>query len=213
MLLPDSVSIAGAHTVKEWKALKSQIDAHPTVALWEEAFDVFHKTRINTRHLEPMRTIQKHLPHDLGEGFAIAALFCSLVEFLESTEQGLKYVHHNADPAKSEYSKSGDLFAMFLKTRAPFHKLVTPPSLAEDFYKSMRCGLLHEARTKGNWVIWSVSGGGKLIHRDDTGKIIVFRNQFVPALEDYLVGYRARLLVDATTQEAFIRKWEWLCEP
>ena len=30
MPLPDSTTIAGAHTVKDWKALKGQIDAHPT---------------------------------------------------------------------------------------------------------------------------------------------------------------------------------------
>ncbi len=160
-----------------------------------------------------MRTIQKHLPNDLGEGFAIAVLFCSLVEFLESTEQGLKYVHRNADRAKNEYSNSGGLFSAFLKKRAPFDKLVMPPSAADDFYKSVRCGLLHEARTKGNWVIWSVPSGGKLIHQDVTGKIIVFRNEFVPALDNYLGGYRARLLADVPTQAAFVRKWDWLCEP
>ena len=213
MPLPDSTSIAGTHTVKEWKTLKAQLDAHPTAALWNQAFDEFHQTRINTRYLEPMRAIQNHLRNDLGEGFAIAALFCSLVEFLESTEQGLKYVHRNADPKKNEYSNSGDLFAAFLKKRAPFDKLVTPSALADDFYRSMRCGLLHEARTKGNWVIWSVSTGGRLIHQDVSGKIIVFRNEFVPALKNYLAGYRARLLADAPTQAAFVRKWEWLCEP
>ena len=29
-------------------------------------------------------------------------------------------------------------------------------TVANDFYEAMRCGLLHEARTKGKWVIWSV---------------------------------------------------------
>jgi hypothetical protein len=213
MPLPDSTSIAGARTVMEWKALKAQLDSHPTAVLWNQAFEEFHGTRINTRYLGPMRAIQEHLQSDLGEGFAIAALFCSLVEFLESTEQGLKYVHRTADPAKHEYSNSGGLFAAFLKKRAPFDKLVAPSALADDFYKSMRCGLLHEARTKGNWVIWSVSAGGKLIHQDVSGKIIVFRNEFVPALEQYLADYRVRLLADAQTQAAFVRKWEWLCEP
>jgi hypothetical protein len=213
MPLPDSTSIAGQHTVKQWKTLKAQLDSNPQAALWEQAFEQFHITRVNTRYLEPMRTIQKHLPNDLGEGFAIAALFCSLVEFLESTEQGLKYVHGKANPANYEYRNSGDLFQKFLNKRSPFDKLVTPASLAKDFYEAMRCGLLHEARTKGKWVIWSVPSGGKLIYQDPTGKIVVFRNEFVPALEKYFADYRARLLADAATQEAFVRKWDWLCEP
>jgi hypothetical protein len=213
MPLRDSTTIAGRQTVKEWKTLKAQLDSNPTAALWERAFEQFHMTRVNTRYLEPMRAIQKHLPNDLGEGFAIAALFCSLVEFLESTEQGLKYVHGKANPANYEYRKSGDLFQQFLNNRSPFDKLVTPAPLAKDFYEAMRCGLLHEARTKGNWVIWSVRSGGKLIHQDPTGKVIVFRNEFVPALERYFAGYRARLLAEPDRQQAFIRKWEWLCEP
>jgi hypothetical protein len=73
MPLPDSTSIAGQHTVKQWKTLKAQLDSNP-------------------------RTIQKHLPNDLGEGFAIAALFCSLVEFLESTEQGPKIRPRQGEP-------------------------------------------------------------------------------------------------------------------
>src|SRR5262245_42415516 len=101
MSLPDSTWIAGQHTVKQWKALRAHLDSNPSPELSEMCFEDLHWTRINTRYLEPMRTIQTHLQQDLGEGFAIAALFCSLVEFLESTEQGLKYVHRNAVAANN----------------------------------------------------------------------------------------------------------------
>jgi hypothetical protein len=212
MPLPDRIWIAGTRTVKNWKDLKAILDAKPTAAVWEQAFDQFHLTRINTRYLEPMRTIQTHLRKDLGEGFAIAALFCSLVEFLESTEQGLKYVHGKADANNHEYSNSGKLFQAFLTSRTPFDRLVTPATLADDFYKAMRCGLLHEARTKGNWMISSLPSGGDLI-RQKAASITVFRNEFVPALERYLTDYRTRLVANAQTQKAFVRKWEWLCEP
>lgn len=153
MPLGDSISIAGTHTVKEWKTLKAQLDSRPTAALWSRAFDEFHETRINTRYLEPMRVIQEHLQSDLGEGFAIATLFCSLVEFLESTEQGLKYVHRNADPTQNEYSNSGDLFAAFLKKRAPFDKLVTPSALPG-------IGVHHPRNGRSSWPEYAVDPAG-----------------------------------------------------
>jgi hypothetical protein len=51
---------------------------------------------------------------------------------------------------------------------------------ARDFYISVRCGLLHEARTKNGWTIWAkhgsriidATGAQKILYRDDFQKAL-----------------------------------------
>jgi hypothetical protein len=56
-----------------------------------------------------------------GEGFAILAIQCALVEFLESTLQGIKYRHLRRGETLGpyEYSSSRDVFVSLLVTK-PF---------------------------------------------------------------------------------------------
>ena len=46
-----------------------------------------------------------------------------------------------------EYSRSGDMFESFFVNRAPFN-IEFNAAAAHDFYEGVRCGRLHEARTK-----------------------------------------------------------------
>ena len=90
-------------------------------------------------------------------GFAIAAVFCTLVEFLESCERGhnFRFIGRSGPPLQpNEYSErqAAGYFKDFLRTRRPFNALV-PVALVDSFYSDVRCGLVHEARTKGGWVI------------------------------------------------------------
>ena len=56
-----------------------------------------------------------------------------------------------------EYSSSSDIFISFLTNRMPFKDEFNKDQ-ARDFYISVRCGLLHEARTKNGWTIWAKPG-------------------------------------------------------
>ena len=84
------------------------------------------------------------------------AIQCSLIEFLEATRLGKTYRRPTkAQPlGQYEYFTSGDVFAAFSFKRSPFSKTFNEEA-AEDFYLNVRCGLLHEARTKGGWRIWA----------------------------------------------------------
>jgi hypothetical protein len=86
-----------------------------------------------------------------------------------------------------------------------------PSTLVDSFYQDVRCGLLHEARTKGGWYISTAPSSGVLISQKG-GKITLFRDRLIPALETYFLDYRSRLLVNLGTQEAFIRKFDHLCQ-
>ena len=79
--------IAGTHTDQQWMVLKKRLQFKPSQLLWDSAFHRFYRMRIDTRYLQPIASIQLH-DTQRGEGFAIAALFCSLIEFLESCERG-----------------------------------------------------------------------------------------------------------------------------
>jgi len=150
-----------------------------------------------------------------GEGFAIAAIQCSLIEFLESTLQGKNYRYVKAgDPPidpQFEYSGSRQMFVDFLLNRAPFSKEFTSP-VAHDFYESVRCGLVHEARTKGDWLIRAKAPAGTRRCIDPARKLL-YRDNFHDALLTFIGNYEADLLNSNTVQDAFIRKYDALCRP
>jgi hypothetical protein len=196
-------------------ALKKRLQSKPSQHLWDSAFRRFYRMRIDTRYLHPIASIQRH-DTQCGEGFAIAALFCSLIEFLESCERGdnFHFIGKTTDTLQpNEYNErqASSYFKDFLKTRKPFDTLV-PSALVESFYKDVRCGLLHEARTKGGWFISTATSSGALISQKG-GQITLFRNRLIPALEEYFLEYRKRLLTNPSTQEAFIKKFDHLCKP
>ncbi|MDD2944133.1 MAG: hypothetical protein PHC51_14350, partial [bacterium] len=75
--------------------------------LWEMAFEYFEK-RLKTRYLNPIKYIEEKGNIE-GEGFAIAAIICSMVEALESFYQGRSYRKATRDAPldpNTEYYKS-----------------------------------------------------------------------------------------------------------
>ena len=145
-----------------------------------------------------------------GEGFSIVAIQCSLIEFLESTIQGKSYRYvRKGDPplGQHEYSNSGNIFESFLVNRTPFNGEFTP-QLAHDFYVSVRCGVLHEARTKNGWTILAKSKTGQVV---DANLKIVYRDNFQSSLLDFVEWYKRELPSRRDLQEAFLRKFNSLC--
>jgi hypothetical protein len=79
---------------------------------------------------------------------------------------------------------------------------------AEDFYASVRCGLVHEARTKGAWKIRVCNSDIPAIDADAK---VVYRNKLQAVFDGYVKWYKEQLLKDAKHQQAFIRKFDSLC--
>ena len=211
---PDDMKIAGQYTVANWREIKATITPGKP-ANWELAFKIFFQTRIETRYFEPIRLLQKH-GENKGEGFAIVALQCSLIEFLASTRTGKSYKHNATDHERNyefKYSSGEKVFKTFLKEIPPFKKHFEP--WAECFYKQVRCGLVHEARTKGKWIIRAEPKpkNESVIHwPDKNGKIILYRNNLQKAFETYIDEYGKELTKCKCLQAAFIRKFDNLCE-
>lgn len=213
MQLPLSTLIAGRKTVADWNAMKASLTDFNDTHLGTTAYNDFFITRLNDRYLSPIKSIKQDGGYT-GEGFSIMTIICSLIEFLETTYQGKNYKYRrNENPplGQYEYDKSAQIFTNFLSTRTPFNTQFNLQN-ADDFYKNIRCGLLHEARTNGNWTIWGNSGNGTLIKKTFM-ETIIYRDDFFDALLKLInVHYKSELLSSTGRKEAFIRKFDNLCE-
>jgi len=205
---PNDTFVAGSKTCGDWRAFRKQLVPGGDVAPWRAAFQDYFQARISLRYMKPIAWIQKYGTKQ-GEGFSIVAIHCTLVEFLESTIEGVnyRYVRKGQKLGQFEYSQSGPIFVNFLSKRQPFAKSFSEP-IAQDFYESVRCGLLHEARTKNGWLIRAEDQTGDIVK----GRIL-FRNNFHDALIQFIEWYGKVLSADKDVQTAFIRKFNGLCEP
>jgi hypothetical protein len=208
---PNETYIAKGKKCKHWHATSPQLLIGGDPGQWRLAVQDYFRGRLQDRYLGPIKTLQQSGRHT-GEGFSIVALQCSLVEFLESTIQGTnyRYLRKGEKLGPHEYSGSKDIFVDFLCKRQPFQAVFGPtPTLAEDFYASVRCGLLHEARTKNGWRILAGSSSSALV--DGAGRI-VYRNGFQAGLLKFVAWYEQAVPTDTSMQEAFIRKFDALCQ-
>src|SRR5439155_22665118 len=124
--------------------------------------------------------------------------------------QGVNYRHLRRGERLGpyEYNISAELFVSFFRNRPPFSEEFDE-ALAREFYAEIRCGLLHEARTKGGWKVWAQAPDRSVVDRT---RRIIYRNTFQNALDDLIRWYETRLPIDPALQEAFIRKFVYLCD-
>ncbi len=182
-----NTKIAGELTIRNWKELKATLERDlGEDAVWDEAYGFFEK-RINTRYLNPIEVIEKNLNSE-GEGFAISAIICSLIEVLETFRKGLVYrkpSKENPLDETKEYYRSQPIFESFLKNREPFKAHFATGSLADDFYRNVRCALLHEAATRGGWKIQTNT---TVLIEERNEALILNRVLFVDAIKQYMLN-------------------------
>jgi hypothetical protein len=189
-----TVRVAGHRTVQDWLQLRARIAQAPDeLRLWEEAWE-FLSDRLELRYNAPIECILG-MHQDSGEGFAATALQCMLIEFLESCYQGLHYRYRQRDDpplGKHEYSKSAPLFETFLRRDAFAGQF--DGVLLRDFYRGVRCKLLHETKTSRDWVIRtrSRSDRARIVECKD-GVNILYRSAFQEAIARFLVSYREEI--------------------
>src|SRR6267143_4055440 len=194
----DATYIAGSKTVDDWRGFRTGLVSGAHRAVWQAAIEDYFRPRLMPRYLEPIRVLQENGTFQ-GEGFSITAIQCTLIEFLESTVQGKSY-RYGERLGQHEYSRSIDIFVSFLVNRNPFAREFNE-ELARDFYVGVRCGLLHEARTKNGWRIWAESTDGRVVDRPSR---TAYRNNFQTALLQFIDWYAKTLPSEPLLQEAFV---------
>ncbi|OWK71424.1 hypothetical protein [Pedobacter sp. AJM] len=213
-------------TLKEqarWKVIRTKLNKNYHFStFWEDAIQLFHE-RIDAKYFAPIKAIigKRTLK---GEGFAIVTVQCAMIEMFAAFRSGLIFNHDRANKAsKYEYHKSQVLFTDFLKTAPLFENhffsrnangvcLTDYPFNAANFYSDVRCGLMHEARTKGNWHISAAPRGTSvktakqfIIFRE--GKIKLLRMVLHYRLLNYLTAYQAELRTQNRNGEILRKKF------
>lgn len=171
---------------------------------WNRAAIIFSK-RLDEFFFKPIKRL---LPFKRGEGFAIVTLQCALIETFAAFKKGQVY-DRTKEPNDIYYKESQNIFTSFLNEEDLFKDNFggnEKPSTA-CFYSDVRCGLMHETRTKDRWIIIAdaleyrkKNGLSKAEYTDETlikkasGKHIIFRNQLQTALDTYFKNYKEDLI-------------------
>lgn len=202
-----AVQIAGRKTDEDWRLLEAKIKIDfNNDDLWEKAYRFFEE-RMFHRYIYPAKQIRRD-SSIIGEGFSIIAILCTLIETLETFYYGRCYKYDK--PRKNhEYGngKSEKMFVDFLSNREPFRQDFDE-SLAKEFYKNVRCPLLHEAATRGGWAIRIDTNS--LIEKRSV-KTVLNRNLFLRNMEEYIIAYKGVLIASKRRKNAFIRKMDCIC--
>ncbi|MFH7017349.1 hypothetical protein [Flavobacterium sp. FlaQc-47] len=188
--------------IDQWVAIRSSLNnSYDYSGQWNTAVMIF-QNRILTKYFNAINNLI-HPNTKEGEGFAIVTLQCALIEMFAAFKKGAVYNHGLTPNSPAyEYKNSSLLFTGFLTTAAIFEGIFhakdkagnprNTPFSAASFYAQVRCGLMHEAKTKGNWHINATSNDNpsdrKFIKQKQKGNVI-YRTLLQYALEAYFRTY------------------------
>jgi hypothetical protein len=142
--------------------------------------------RFDERYFNPVENSKsKH-------GFATLAVACLVIEALESFYQG-------REDTRGESEK---MFRDFFKRDAPLKVLGTG---GDWFYRDIRCGILHQAETRGGW---RVLRHGPLL---DTGARIINATKLLRELRRAVRTYADAVHHDHAVWALFKKKMKAVC--
>jgi hypothetical protein len=211
--------------IDKWIEIKERLDGKyelndETKEDWKDAVNIFSR-RLQRYYITPINELKKGIT---GEGFPIVTAQCALIETFAAFKWGKVY-KYKVQEDEIYYGNSGGLFVDFLNSEPLFlNNFSGNNPKADKFYTDVRCGLMHETRTKKDWVIKAdaIKYANKHSERkkDITdlkggGKNIIFRNQLQNALEKYFEQYKSNLRNPDDTyknlRRFFARKLDHLC--
>src|SRR6185437_6366984 len=209
--------------ISQWKKVRPSLNESYTYhEHWKEAIQLF-KTRLDRKFFDPLKSIILQ-NQKLGEGFSIVTVQCALIESLASFRTGYIYKLKIEKNAPSfYYTKSKAMFIDFLHTDLIFinhfyhlnsvnKKILDHPFNAFEFYDSVRCGLMHEARTKGAWHINASSNDdllGPFIRQEgDKIKLLrtVLHHRLQNSVNQYLTDLQSSTSEGLRLRRLFARK-------
>lgn len=197
---------------------------------WKNAIKLIHE-RITDRYLHPLQILIGHEKSYTGAGFSIATIECSLIEFIAALTEGKIFLKDKPANAKDYYyDDSARLYNRFLRTSDIFKNFFSaekgekPNYRPDDFYKNVRCALIHEAQTKNKWEI-RIYGKTKtndlknntIINTDSKGIKILYRTALYFMLKDFIDNYcNVRLTENSqrgrTRRKYLARKIDYILE-
>lgn len=210
----------GGFTIGQWKIKRQILNSNLDYSEeWEEAFNWYHR-RLNSRYFFPLKKIEAKIS---GAGFTFVTVQCVLIEHFASMITGKIHNHKcNNQSPDYEYRISSEHFKKFLETSVIFSSYFSSPNYekpefdSKDFYDNVRCALLHEACTKNNWRINTLSCGypnpDRRIFLNEKSNIKrIFRDVLNEQLESFVLQYKEDLKHDKLKRLYFARKIDHLC--
>ncbi|WP_411726686.1 hypothetical protein [Methyloglobulus sp.] len=191
------VSISPTYRKKHWQQAHENNDWDTMVAIFQD--------RIEGRFLKPVRLIAKD--DDIGEfsGFSILALDCLIIETLYQFYSGLDETEGEHKKAFWNFFKSSEFFKDHFSRKKAF-----------TFYSHYRCGIVHQAQTKGKSVVRKdQSGMIQSVENDISKGLIVDRRLFHKALEQEISSYMDKLKKggneNSDLRNNFLKKMNIIC--
>lgn len=189
-----------------------------TEAGWKTAIEIF-EDRIQYRYLDAVQVLKaeddayyrKYVRRRFG--FAIMALDCLLLETLAQFYEGLK----DSDQARNVLGLNNTRFYVrFLSQSSFVLQNCFDKEKAELFYRTIRCGILHQAETKYSTLIRYVSEDDRTLPfeaTEDQKGLCVYWARFHELVLDEYEAYCNCLRgnVNAIYRENFVRKMEYIC--
>lgn len=212
--------ISKSYTKGDWLQIRDQLkDKEIVDDNWEKAIKLIRE-RVSERYLEPLEILVTKQNYSAVMGFTIATIECCLIEFLAALFEGR--IYSKTKPIGFDqiyYDDSAIIYSRFLRTNDYFKsyfgasKGSKPKFRPDDFYKNVRCALIHEAQTKSDWEIRIYGNSNvndlknkKLLEIDQNNKKVIYRTAIYNALKDCFVDYCDRLLLEKSSRGRSRRK-------
>jgi hypothetical protein len=216
-----TTKLTNSFTTDNWTDLRTKLQNQNKSLLtsdWKDAIKLMSE-RINERYFEPLNLLIEK-GNDKGDGFTILTVECSLIEFLATLEGGLLFKRDklSTDP-QYFYKHSARIYQRFLRTAIPFDGVFFAGQSSSilfstnDFYKNVRCALIHEAQTKEYWEV-KIFGKTKSSDNENQtyfqvtteGKKIIYRTALFKALKTYFQNFMDKELMQENERGRVLRK-------
>lgn len=122
--------------------------------------------RFNERYISPIENLDSTEKH----GFSIMAISCLMIESQESFKNGWENTRNRSESA----------FKIFFNRESNFSEF---KNYSSDFYKNVRCGILHQSETTNGW---KIRRDGKLFEPKTK---TINASKFLSELKKVLINY------------------------
>lgn len=219
------MELCAGFTSEQWRTeLRPHLDAD-NPAMWDKAIGVFER-RMRERFF---RCIDMLLKADdacgdneiVRPGFSIMALCCLIVETLESFHEGGRITNADVVAQPCTYPtgrcarepSTARAFKDFLKRSPYFNGDFRTSQICGDFANDVRNALLHEAETRGGWLIARTVPADRILTSYNDGYQLN-RTNFCRALHDEFEDYLIKLRDPSqnTLRKNFLKKMDSVCD-
>ena len=195
----DDIAISPKYRKHHWQLALNNED-------WETMVAIF-KDRIEGRFLKPIRLIESDTENGEFSGFSILALDCLIIETLNQFYLGTDETEGKHKIAFWNFFRNSEFFKMHFTRK-----------IAYIFYTQYRCGILHQAQTKGKSLIRVDEDFMVKAIETETGEpkdLIINRELFHSAIEEEISDYIRKLRSggegNLMLRNNFIKKMNFIC--